>query len=77
MGGVGARECKMLAFPVFSRSVIPANSVGRTEVVEINVPIFCGGVLVKPGDIVVGDADGVVVIPREKLGGCGESLKNR
>jgi len=60
-------ECKVLAFPVFSRSVVPTNSVGRTEVVEINVPIICGGVLVRPGDIVVGDADGVVVIPREKL----------
>lgn len=60
-------ECKMLSFPVFSKSVIPTNSVGRTEVVDVNVPIVCGGVLVKPGDIIVGDADGVVVIPKEKL----------
>ncbi len=60
-------ECKTLAFPVFSRSVIPTNSVGRTEVVNINVPIVCGGVIVNPGDIIVGDADGVVVIPKEKL----------
>lgn len=60
-------ECKSLDFPVFSRSVVPTNSVGRTEVVDINVPIICGGVTVKPGDIIVGNVDGVVVIPREKL----------
>jgi len=61
-------ECKMLAFPVFSRSIVPTNSVGRTEVVDVNVPIICGGVPVNPGDIIVGDADGVIVIPKEKLG---------
>ncbi|MEM2105245.1 MAG: RraA family protein [Candidatus Bathyarchaeia archaeon] len=60
-------ECKSLGFPVFSRSVIPTNSVGRTEVVDVNVPIVCGGVRVNPEDIIVGDADGVVVIPKEKL----------
>ncbi|MEM3578104.1 MAG: RraA family protein [Candidatus Bathyarchaeia archaeon] len=60
-------ECKSLGFPVFSRSAVPTNSVGRTEVVDVNVPIICGGVLVNPGDIIVGDADGVVVIPKEKL----------
>jgi 4-hydroxy-4-methyl-2-oxoglutarate aldolase len=67
-GGVrDLAECKTLAFPIFSRSVVPTNSVGRTEVEEINVPIFCGGVFVKPGDIIVGDEDGVIVIPREKV----------
>lgn len=60
-------ECKSLGFPVFSRSVVPTNSVGRTEVVDVNVPIVCGGVLVNPGDIIVGDADGVVVIPKDRL----------
>jgi regulator of RNase E activity RraA len=60
-------ECKVLDFPVFSRSVVPANSVGRTEVVDINVPIVCGGVLINPMDIIVGDEDGVIVIPQEKL----------
>jgi regulator of RNase E activity RraA len=40
--------------------------VGRTSLGEVNVPIQCGGVVVEPGDIVVGDADGVVVVPKEK-----------
>lgn len=60
-------ECRALGFPVFSRSVVPTNSVGRTEVVDINVPIICGGVLVSLGDVIVGDEDGVIVIPQGKL----------
>jgi regulator of RNase E activity RraA len=61
------RECRALRIPVFSRSIVPTNSVGRTEVVDINIPIVCGGVTVNPGDIIVGDEDGVIVIPQEKL----------
>ena len=42
----------------------PIDSNGRGEVVAYNVPIECGGVTVNPGDIVFGDADGVVIIPQ-------------
>ena len=38
---------------------------GRNEVESVNRPIMCGGVLVRPGDIVVADGDGVIVVPRE------------
>jgi len=71
----GARdiiEAKELKFPIYARSIVPSTSVGRTKVCAINVPIQCGGITVAPGDIVVGDADGVVVIPQQKLG---EALK--
>lgn len=54
---------KALNFPVFSRGTTVAAS-GKAGVGEVNVPISCGGVPVNPGDIIVGDADGVVVIPR-------------
>ncbi len=60
-------ENRELKFPVFVRSVVPSTSIGRTQVVDINVPIVCGGVPVRPGDVIVGDDDGVVVIPQEKL----------
>jgi 4-hydroxy-4-methyl-2-oxoglutarate aldolase len=53
-------------FPVFSRSVSMKATVKRTFG-QINVPIVCAGVPVWPGDLVVGDQDGVVVIPARKI----------
>jgi regulator of RNase E activity RraA len=52
-----------LRFPAFSRSVSPG-ACDKDGPGEINVPISCGGTVVMPGDIVVGDADGVAVVPR-------------
>lgn len=60
-------EAEKMKFPIYARSVAPTTSVGRTKVVAINVPIECGGITVAPGDIVVADVDGVVVIPKQKL----------
>lgn len=54
-----------MKFPVFAKGVKPVNSYGRSLVINYNVPVECGGVLVDPGEIVFGDIDGVVVIPRE------------
>ncbi len=53
-----------MKFPVFARGIMSADSKGRVEVVDIDCPIDCGGVLVRPGDAVFGDHDGVVVIPQ-------------
>lgn len=52
-------------FHVFSRDVNPNGTLKET-CGEINTVIDCGGRIVKPGDIIVGDADGIVVIPQEK-----------
>jgi regulator of RNase E activity RraA len=52
-----------LGFPAFSRSVSPG-SCDKDGPGEINVPISCGGTVVNPGDIIVGDADGVAVVPQ-------------
>ncbi|MCY3721781.1 MAG: RraA family protein [Candidatus Poribacteria bacterium] len=59
-----ARQILAMGFPVFTTGLSPVDSSGRGDVVAYNVPIECGGVMVNPGDIVFGDADGVVVIPR-------------
>jgi 4-hydroxy-4-methyl-2-oxoglutarate aldolase len=53
-----------LGFPAFSRTVSPG-ACDKDGPGEINVPIACGGAVVMPGDIVVGDDDGVAVVPRE------------
>ena len=52
-----------MGFPVFCRGIHPADSLGRIDVVDHDVPIHCGGVLVQPGDLILADDDGVVVIP--------------
>ena len=62
------RDVRMIAemqFPVFSTGMKPVDSNGRGLVMDYNIPISCGDVVVKPGDIVFGDFDGVVVIPKE------------
>jgi 4-hydroxy-4-methyl-2-oxoglutarate aldolase len=58
-------EIRRMNFQVFSRSVIPASTVGRYGTVDRDVPVVCGGVRVHPGDVIVGDTDGVVVVPRD------------
>src|SRR5512140_1663808 len=58
-------ELRALGFPVYA---VGANPNGPTKFVpgRINWPVSCGGIAVQPGDLVVGDADGVGVIEREK-----------
>jgi regulator of RNase E activity RraA len=56
-------EIREAEFPVFSRGIATAAGPIDTVAGEINVPIACGGVVVNPGDIVIADEDGIVVIP--------------
>ncbi|MFI1092461.1 RraA family protein [Streptomyces sp. NPDC020917] len=52
-------------WPVFSRGAYAQDAAVRTQVTAYRVPVEIGGVAVRPGDLVFGDVDGVVVIPRE------------
>jgi 4-hydroxy-4-methyl-2-oxoglutarate aldolase len=54
-------------FQVFSRSVSPSTTVGRFKTLASNVPVICGGVNVNPGDLIIADLDGVVVVPKEHV----------
>lgn len=58
-------ELRELGFPVFARGAVPSG-MNRLGPGEINGVISCGGVSVNPGDLVCGDEDGVVVVPRDK-----------
>ncbi|HYF44758.1 MAG TPA: hypothetical protein VD926_01020 [Acidimicrobiales bacterium] len=51
-------------FPVFARGITPIGPLHRGPG-EINYPVSAGGIVVHPGDIVIGDTNGVVVVPRE------------
>lgn len=55
-----------LGFPVYSRGSMPRGPIKKNEG-NINTPIMCAGVKVNPGDLVVGDSDGVCVIPKEHI----------
>jgi 4-hydroxy-4-methyl-2-oxoglutarate aldolase len=61
-------EIRALGFPVFARGIATAFRGHHVAWGEVNVPVACGGVVVNPGDIVVGDSDGVVVVPRRSAG---------
>jgi regulator of RNase E activity RraA len=58
------RQIRAMGFAVFHGGIGPLDSKGRARMVERDVRVECGGVSIEPGDIVFGDVDGVVVIPR-------------
>ena len=59
------RAIRATGFPVFHGGIGPLDSKGRGKIVALDVPVECAGVRVGPGDLLFGDADGVIVVPRE------------
>lgn len=59
-----ARQIRALGFPTFARGFTPLDTYARAVVADYNVVATVGGVRVAPGDLVVGDFDGIVVVPR-------------
>ena len=57
------KKIQELRFPVFAAGIKPVDSRGRGLVLDYNVPVECGGVVVHPGDLLFADYDGVVAIP--------------
>jgi regulator of RNase E activity RraA len=64
-------EAKFLDFPISAKASGPRQAhtalSGRREPISINVPVSCGGVIVHPGDLVVADDIGVVVVPQDRI----------
>ena len=61
--------------PLYFRKVGRGIRPGRNEIESVNRPIVCGGVLVEPGDVIVADGDGVIVVPRTKAKEVAEYAK--
>jgi 4-hydroxy-4-methyl-2-oxoglutarate aldolase len=59
------KAIRAMAFPVFHGGIAPLDTKGRGKIMAVDVPIECAGVSVRPGDLIFGDSDGVVVIPQQ------------
>jgi 4-hydroxy-4-methyl-2-oxoglutarate aldolase len=65
----GARDTDELIkekVPVYLKRISRGITPGRNELESVNLPVMCGGILVRPGDVVVADGDGVIVVPRKR-----------
>ena len=60
------KQIRAMHFPVFHGGIGPLDTKGRARMMERDIPVDCADVRVRSGDIVFGDADGVVVIPSER-----------
>ena len=58
------RQIRTMGFPVFAGGIGPLDSKGRGQMMAMDVPVVCAGVRVEPGDLVMADLDGVIVVPQ-------------
>ncbi len=61
------KKIQQLGFPVFAAGIKPVDSKVRGLVIDYNVPVQCGGIVIQPGDLVFGDYDGIVAVPASIL----------
>lgn len=64
------RKILDLGFPTFSTGARPFDAAGRTQCIDFDCPVVCGGVKVYPGDIVFAEIDGIAIIPAAVADEC-------
>jgi 4-hydroxy-4-methyl-2-oxoglutarate aldolase len=71
-----AVQLRRLSFPTFVRRVTPRNFdyPFTPEYGAVNVEVSCGGVIVHPGDVIIGDDDGVVAVPKTQAEQMAETI---
>jgi regulator of RNase E activity RraA len=72
-----ARQIRQLGFPTFARGCTPLDTYARAVVSAHGTAATVGGVYVNPGDLVVADIDGIVVVPRAAVRDAAELVKNK
>ncbi len=58
------KPIRAMGFPVFHGGIGPLDTKGRAKITAIDIPVLCAGVAIASGDLIFGDADGVVAIPK-------------